>query len=131
LPADVVELEVSMLQAGKAVKVSIYLSDGSRRHGVSTEANIVDYLFTHGVSGASVFKGVAGFGVDHHLHSASFVELSDKLPVKIEFVETQAKVDELLPRLMELAGTGMIDILETMIVKPAGALQTATAAGKS
>src|ERR1039458_57723 len=74
-------------------------------------------IFTHGVSGATVFKGVAGFGVDHHLHSASFVELSDKLPVKIEFVETPEKVDELMPRLMELSGTGMIDVLETMIVK--------------
>jgi PII-like signaling protein len=120
-----------MLKAGKALKVSIYLSDGSRHHGVATEASIVDYLFTHGVSGATVFKGVAGFGVDHHLHSASFVELSDKLPVKIEFIETQEKVDELLPRLSELAGTGMIDILETMVVKPAGALKAAVQAGKS
>jgi PII-like signaling protein len=114
-----------MLKAGKALKVSIYLSDGSRHHGAATEAGIVDYLFTHGVSGATVFKGVAGFGVDHHLHSASFVELSDKLPVKIEFIETQEKVDELLPKLVELAGTGMIDVLETMIVKPAGALKAA------
>ena len=119
-----------MLQAGKALKVSIYLSEGSRHHATASEASILDYLLRSGVSGASVFKGVAGFGVDHHLHSASFVELSDKLPVKIEFVEMQAKVDELLPRLMELVGTGMIDILETMIVKPAGALQAAAPAGK-
>jgi PII-like signaling protein len=115
-----------MLKAGNALKVSIYLSEGSRHHGVASEASIVDYLFNHGVSGATVFKGVAGFGVDHHLHSASFVELSDKLPVKIEFIETQEKVDELLPRLIELSGTGMIDILETMIVKPAGALKATT-----
>jgi PII-like signaling protein len=114
-----------MLNVGKALKVSIYLSDGSRHHGTATEASIVDYLFTHGVSGATVFKGVAGFGVDHHLHSASFVELSDKLPVKIEFIETQEKIDELLPKLIELAGTGMIDVLETLIVKPAGALKAA------
>ena len=120
-----------MLKVGKALKVCIYLSDGSRHHGVATEASIVDYLFTHGVSGATVFKGVAGFGVDHHLHSASFVELSDKLPVKIEFVETEQKVDELLPRLMELAGTGMIDILETNIVKPAGVLKATAEAGRS
>jgi PII-like signaling protein len=114
-----------MLNIGKALKVSIYLSDGAAHHGTANEAGIVDFLFTHGVSGASVFKGVAGFGVDHHLHSASFVELSDKLPVKIEFIETQEKVDELLPALMELAGTGLIDVVETMIVKPAGVLKAA------
>jgi PII-like signaling protein len=107
-----------MLKAGKALKVCIYLSEGSRRHGAASEASILDFLLHHGVAGASVFKGVAGFGVDHHLHSASFVELSDHLPVKIEFVETHEKVDQLIGKLMELAGSGMIDVMETLIVKP-------------
>jgi len=107
-----------MLVAGKALKVCIYLSEGSRRHGAASEASILDFLLHHGVSGASVFKGVAGFGVDHHLHSASFVELSDHLPVKIEFIETPEKVDELMGKLTELAGSGMIDVQETIIVKP-------------
>lgn len=115
-----------MLQAGKALKVCIYLSEGSRHHGAASEATILDYLLHHGVNGASVFKGVAGFGVDHHLHSASFVELSDRLPVKIEFIETHEKVDELMGKLTELAGTGMIALQETMIVKPAGAAKSAT-----
>jgi len=107
-----------MLKAGKALKVCIYLSEGSRRHGAASEASILDFLLHHGVAGASVFKGVAGFGVDHHLHSASFVELSDHLPVKIEFVEAQEKVDQLIGKLTELAGSGMIDVMETFIVKP-------------
>jgi PII-like signaling protein len=112
-----------MLKAGKALKVSIYLSDGSRHHGVATEASIIDFLFREGVAGASVFKGVAGFGVDHHLHSASFVELSDKLPVKVEFIETAEKVDELMTKLIELSGTGMIEVQETTVVKPAGKVE--------
>jgi PII-like signaling protein len=111
-----------MLKTGNAVKVSIYLSEGSRHHSTACEASILDYLLHHGVSGASVFKGVAGFGVDHHLHSASLVELSDHLPLKVEFIETQAKVDELMPKLMDLSGTGMITVEETMVVKPAGKL---------
>jgi len=109
-----------MLKAGKALKVSIYLSQASRHHGAASEGIFLDFLLQHGVSGASVFHGVAGFGVDHHVHSASFVELSDRLPVKIEFIETQEKVDELLGQLAELAGTGMIAVEETTIVKPAG-----------
>jgi PII-like signaling protein len=108
-----------MLEAGKALKVSIYLSEGSRHHGAATEASILDFLFYRGVSGATVLKGVAGFGADHHLHTASLVELSDRLPVKVEFIETKEKVDELLGKLSELAGTGMIEIQETLIVKPA------------
>ena len=113
-----------MLQAGKAVKVLIYLSEGSRHHSTACESSILDFLLHHGVSGASVFKGVAGFGADHHVHSASLVEMSDHLPVKVEFVDTPEKVDELMAKLMELAGTGMIEMQETMVVKPASSLKT-------
>jgi len=108
-----------MLNAGKAVKVSIYLSEGSTRHGVSTYSSILDFLFYRGVSGATVLKGVAGFGADHHMHTSSTVDLSDHLPIKIEFVETRERVEELLGKLEDLAGSGMIEIQETTVAKPA------------
>jgi PII-like signaling protein len=108
-----------MLQAGKAVKVSIYLSEGATHHGVSTSASILDFLYFRGVSGATVLKGVAGFGADHHLHSSSLVDISDHLPVKIEFIETREKVNELLGKLEEMAGSGMIEVQDTTIAKPA------------
>src|SRR5215475_1164730 len=108
-----------MLSPGKAVKVSIYLSEGSTHHGVSSYSSILDFLFFRGVAGATVLKGVAGFGADHHIHSASSVEISDHLPLKIEFIETREKVNELLVKLEEMAGSGMIEIQETMIAKPA------------
>ncbi len=108
-----------MLTAGKAVKVSIYLSEGSTHHGMSTYSSILDFLFFRGVSGATVLKGVAGFGADHHLHSSSFVEISDHLPLKIEFIETREKIDELLGKLEEMVGSGMIEMQETTIAKPA------------
>ena len=108
-----------MLKAGKAVKVSIYLSEGSTHHGMSTYASILDFLFFRGVSGATVLKGVAGFGADHHIHTSSTVELSDHLPLKIEFIETREKVDELLGKLEEMVGSGMIELQETTVAKPA------------
>ncbi len=108
-----------MLTAGKAVKVSIYLSSGASHHGVSNYASVLDFLFFRGVSGATVLKGIAGFGADHHMHSANFVEISDRLPIKIEFLETMEKVDQLLGKLQELVGSGLIEVQETTIVKPA------------
>ncbi|HEY4050088.1 MAG TPA: DUF190 domain-containing protein [Acidobacteriaceae bacterium] len=108
-----------MLKTGKAVKVSIYLSEGATHHGVPASSSILDFLFFRGVAGATVLKGVAGFGADHHLHTASMVELSDQLPIKIEFIETREKVEELLGRLEEMAGTGMIELQETTVAKPA------------
>lgn len=108
-----------MLSAGKAVKVTIYLSEGSTHHGVPTYSSIIDFLFYRGISGATVLKGIAGFGADHHMHSSNFVEISDHLPLKIEFIESREKVNELLGKLEEMSGSGMIEIQETTVAKPA------------
>jgi PII-like signaling protein len=53
------------------------------------------------------------------MHSASIVEIADHLPLKIEFIESKEKVDELLGKLEELAGSGMIEVQETTLAKPA------------
>jgi PII-like signaling protein len=108
-----------MLKAGKALKVSIYVSEGSKHHGVPVYSSILDFLFYRGVSGATVVKGIAGFGADHQMHSSRIVEISDHLPLKIEFIETQEKVNEIIGKLEELAGSGMIEIQETTVAKPA------------
>jgi PII-like signaling protein len=107
-----------MLTTGKALKVTIYVSEGSTYHGASAYASILDFLFYRGVSGATVIRGIAGFGADRHLHSVSSVEISDKLPIRIEFVDTREKTEEVLAKLQELAGTGLIEVQETTVVKP-------------
>ncbi|HKO12144.1 MAG TPA: DUF190 domain-containing protein [Acidobacteriaceae bacterium] len=108
-----------MLSTGKALKVSITVSESARYHGAPAYSSILDFLFYRNVSGATVLKGVAGFGADHHLHTAGIVEVSDKLPVRIEFIETREKVTELMSKLQEMAGSGLIEVQETSVVKPA------------
>jgi PII-like signaling protein len=108
-----------MLTSGKAVKVTLYLSDGAKHHGVPAYSSILDYLFHSGIAGATVVKGVAGFGSRHRLHSAHILEISDHLPIKIEFIESREKVDLVLPELEKRTGSGLIEIQETTIVVPA------------
>ncbi|MFZ0800411.1 MAG: DUF190 domain-containing protein [Terriglobales bacterium] len=108
-----------MLKAGAAKKVSIYVGEDQQYHGHTVYAAILDFLFYRGVSGATIMRGIAGFGADHHIHTTRLVELAENLPVKIEFVETPERVEELLPKLQELAGTGLIEIQDTTVVKPA------------
>jgi PII-like signaling protein len=115
-----------MLQPGKAVKVTIYLSDGATHHGVPLYSSILDFLFYRGVAGATVTKGIAGFGADHHMHAANLVEISDRLPIKIEFIESREKVDAILGKLEELAGSGLIEMQETTVAKPAQASKPKT-----
>jgi PII-like signaling protein len=115
-----------MLTAGPGKKVGIYVAEDQQYHGSAAYAAILDFLFFHGVSGATVTRGIAGFGADHHLHTASLVDLAVHLPVKIEFIETAEKVDELLPKLQAMAGTGLIEMHDTTIVKPAERKQKKT-----
>ncbi len=108
-----------MLTTGKAVKVILYLSDGAKHHGVPVYTSILDFLFHSGIAGTTVVKGVAGFGAKHRIHSAHILEISDHLPIKVEFIETREKVDAILPELEKRAGSGLIEVQETSIVVPA------------
>jgi len=108
-----------MLNSGSAKKVSIYVGEDHQYHGQPTYSAVLDFLFYRGVSGATVTRGLAGFGADHHLHTTRILRLTENLPVKLEFTETPEKVEELLPKLSEMVGTGLIEVQDTMVVKPA------------
>jgi PII-like signaling protein len=107
-----------MLTAGPAKKVSIYVGEDHQYHGHSLYAAILDFLFYRGISGANVVRGIAGFGADHHMHTMRIERLTENLPIKIEFIESPEKVEELLPKLHEMAGTGLIEVQDTTVVKP-------------
>ena len=108
-----------MLTSGPAKKVVIYVAEDQQYHGSAAYAAILDFLFFRGVSGATVTRGIAGFGADHHLHTTRLVDLTSRLPVKVDFIETAEKVQELLPKLQAMVGSGLIEMHDTTIVKPA------------
>jgi len=115
-----------MLEPGKAVKVTIYLSEGTTHHGVPVYSRVLDFLFYRGVAGATVLKGIAGFGADHRMHSASLLEVSDHLPLKIEFIESPEKVQSLLGKLEEMCSSGLIELQETSVLLPVRESRAAT-----
>ena len=108
-----------MLISGKALKVTIYLSDTQKHHGIPIYTGILDYLFKSGIAGATVIKGVAGFGSHHRIHAAHILELSDHLPIRIEFIDTAEKVQGVLPEIENRCGCGLIEVQETSVLVPA------------
>ena len=111
-----------MLQPGPAKKVTVYIGEDVHRHGEPLYLAVLNFLFRCRVSGATVTKGVAGFGPEHHLHTARILEISENLPVKIEFIEAEGALETLLPELQQMVGKGLIEIQDTHVLK-------ATAAG--
>jgi uncharacterized protein len=108
-----------MLKPGSAKKVAIYVAEDQQYHGNASYAAILDYLFFHNVSGATVTRGIAGFGADRHLHTTRMVDLTQRLPIKIEFIEAAEKIEELLPKLHQMVGSGLIEMQDTIVLKPA------------
>lgn len=112
-----------MLKTGPAKKVTAYIGEDVRHHGEPLYLAVLNYLFYHGISGATVTKGVAGFGADRHMHTARILEASENLPIKIEFIESAETLDRILPKLMQMMGDGLIEIQDTTILKAASESQ--------
>ena len=106
-----------MLNPGPAKKVNIYVGEDQQYHAHALYAAILDYLFSHGVSGATAIRGIAGFGAHHKMHTARILDLTVNLPVKIEFIESAEKLEEILPKLRDMIGTGLIEMQDTLVIK--------------
>ena len=107
-----------MLTSGKAVKVTVYLSDGAKHKGVPVYTGVLDFLYKQGIAGATALKGVAGFGAGHRMHTAHILDLSDRLPIRVEFIDTAEKIEKIMPELQQRCGCGLIEFQETNVIVP-------------
>ena len=105
-----------MLTTGPAKKVVVYLMEGEKYHGAPVYTAVLEYLFYRGIADATVTRGVAGFGADHKMHTSRLVDLADRMPIKVEFIESAQKVEEVLPKLAAMIGSGFFEIQDTQVV---------------
>ena len=109
-----------MLSKGIARKVTIYLNEDTQHyHLVPLYESILTFLLHKGVTGATATRALAGFGGHKVLHTAKVEVLTDPLPIRLEFIESAEKVEEILPALSDLVTDGLIEIQETNLVKVA------------
>ena len=86
----------------------IYISESDRDDGHPLDEAIVDVLRAAGISGATVIRGMAGYGGSAVLHTTHVLRLSEDLPLVIEAADTAEKIEAVLPRLVEMAGDAVI-----------------------
>ena len=108
-----------MLSKGSAKKVTIYLNEDTQHHLSPLYESILSFLLHKGVAGATATRALAGFGSHRVIHTPKIEVLAEHLPIRVEFVETAEKVDELLPTLYDMVSDGMIDVQDTTVVKVA------------
>ena len=106
-----------MLTKGPAKKVTIFLNEDTRHHMTALDDAIMTFLLHKGVAGATATRAHSGFGSHQLLHTPKVEVLAEHLPVRIEFIETTEKVDEVLPTLYEMVTDGLIEVQDTTVVK--------------
>jgi PII-like signaling protein len=106
-----------MLTKGPAKKVTIFINEDTQHHMTALHDSIMIFLMHKGVSGATATRAYSGFGSHQLLHTPKIEVLAQHLPIRIEFVETPEKVDEVLPTLYEMVSDGLIEVQDTTVVK--------------
>jgi PII-like signaling protein len=101
---------------GTGLRVRIYLGESDTWHGRPLYQAIVERLRERGLAGATVLRGIEGFGARQHLHSTRILSLSQDLPILIEAVDTEEKVRSALPDLDEMLGDGMITLEKVEVI---------------
>jgi hypothetical protein len=106
-----------MLPKGEAKKVVIYLNQDTRTHIEPLWNVILEFLRHKHIAGATLLRADAGFGAHEILHDPRSEYRTEHCPVRIEFVETAQRVDELLPTLYEMVTDGLITVQDVTVVK--------------
>jgi CBS domain-containing protein len=101
----------------KAQRLRIYIGESDRWRGKPLDAVLLETLRAQGMAGATVFRGVAGFGAHSRIHTTSIEVLSLDLPVVIEVVDTPEKITPVLDIIYSMVREGLITVEDVQIVK--------------
>jgi PII-like signaling protein len=105
---------------GSAVRVTVYVGENDTWHHKPLYTEIVHRAHAAGLAGASVFRGIEGFGASSLIHTSRLLSLSEDLPVAVVIVDTEARVREFLPQLDELITEGLVTLDHCEVIRYVG-----------
>jgi PII-like signaling protein len=101
---------------GERVLMRIHIGENDKYKGRPLYEAIVELLRLRHYAGATVLRGIAGFGATARVHTDKILRLSLDLPLIVECVETQERIDEILPELDEMLGGGLITLERVQVI---------------
>jgi CBS domain-containing protein len=102
---------------GKVLRVIIYIGESDHYQGKALYMALLQLLKKEGGSGATVVRGLAGFGAKSRIHTATIVDLSTDLPIRVEWVDQPEVVERLLPQVRQMVDDGLITVEEVDVVQ--------------
>lgn len=107
--------------SGAACRLTIYVGEDDHWHHKPLYTEIVHRAHAFGLAGASVFRGLEGYGASSRIHTARILSLSEDLPLAVVIVDREERIREFLAaRLDELQINGLITLEDVEVVRYAG-----------
>lgn len=101
---------------GERTLMRIHIGERDKYHGRPLYEAIVQLLRERHFAGATVLRGIAGFGATARLHTEKVLRLSLDLPIIVECVDTEEKIAAVLPELDEMIGGGLITLERAKVI---------------
>jgi hypothetical protein len=105
---------------GQGKLLRIFIGESDTWHGKPLYQAIVERVREEGLAGATVIRGIEGFGADSRLHTSRILRLSEDLPVVIEIVDSAERIDRVVPLLDEMVGEGMVTVERVDVISYRG-----------
>ena len=106
-----------MRLTGTALRLTVLVGETDRWHRRPLYTEIVHRAHQAGLAGATVLRGVEGFGATSLIHTARLLSLSDDLPVVIIIVDTHDRINAFLPQLEELVTEGLVMLDDCHVIR--------------
>ncbi len=101
---------------GERTLMRIHIGESDKWHGRPLYEILVEFFRKEGLSGATVLRGVGGYGSTSRIHSDKILRLSQDLPIVVEVVEDTERVERILPSLDEMIGGGLVTLEKVRVI---------------
>lgn len=102
---------------GESVLMRIFIGESDKYQGKPLYQVLVEMLRSEKIAGATVLRGISGFGARSCLHTAHILRLSQDLPMVIEAVDTEENMDRILPEIEKVMGDGLITVEKVKVLR--------------
>ncbi|MBW4054013.1 MAG: DUF190 domain-containing protein [Proteobacteria bacterium] len=102
---------------GEQVLMRIFIGESDRHGHKPLYEALVELLRIEGFAGATVLRGVCGFGANRVYHTQKLLDLSADLPLVVEVVDCQEKINAIMPRIDAMMGGGMITLEKATVIR--------------
>ena len=105
----------------KKLQLTIYLNEADRMGDIPLHEDLVRRLLHFEIAGATVTRGVMGYGKHGKVHRKRLFGVSDDKPVMITAVDSERKIREILPEIRGMVKEGLVVLLDAELVEPVDA----------